>query len=598
MNTFLHRHKTVLILLSIILLQLLWITYNFHSKREGFHPDESWSYCFANANNETALYEDSNGLLKNFNSWVDSQTFRDFIEVQKGGEFSFDSVFFNMSKDFNPPLHSLLLHAVSSFAPETFSWWYAYLINIFAFLLAMISLYYFGNEYLQSSKLSLLLCAFYGCTTAALNTFVYLRIYPLLTAFAILMFYLHCRLFRKHYKSLPRILFALFFLAILGYMGHYYFFILVFFLSAFFSIVLLIQKRRIDFYAYASTMLCSVIVTFLIFPRAMVAMTIGTNYIDQAPLSWEIRECIYMLFGETTGIPVLRSFEQFLFVLLFALLFIASFFFLMRKEHWFYLYRKKLYLFFQQLRKKRFVYIGQTIKKRINHLDLFSFSLLLTVFCTLIVIADVSTILHMGIYSDRYLFMLMPVWTAIFVKVLIFLCRKVCNSKRSMAVLLSICLFICLFLNHMLFPCNYLLKRFDEPSNTPTITEISRNADVILVTNLDWHLVYYSTLLKDSNNFFALKADEWMTHMDSLSQLPSGNSPLYLIIEQDYLRSEDHVRQTEMNESMRLLEDITKSKFAPSDIAAKFSTLFLPEKAQYLHTEKSFCGDLSIWQLR
>lgn len=598
MNTFLNQHKTALILMSIILLQLLWITYIFHWQREGFHPDESWSYCFANANDDTALYEDSNGLLKNFNLWVNSQTFRNFIEVQKGREFSFDSVFVNMSKDFNPPLHSLLLHAISSLAPETFSWWYAYIINIFAFLLATISLYFFGKEYLHSSKLALALCAFYGCTTAAQNTFVYLRIYPLLTAFAVLMLYLHCKLFYKHYKSLPSILFTIFCIAVLGYMGHYYFFILIFFLSAFFSLVLLVQKRRIDFYAYAGTVLASVIVTFLFFPRAMVAMITGTNYIDEAPLSWEIKECIYMLFGETTGIPIYSSLEQFFFVLIFALLFIGAFFFLMRKEHWFHLYRKKVYLSFRRMSKKSFLYIGLSIKKHMKKLDIFSLALLFALFCTLITIADISTILHMGIYSDRYLFMLMPIWTAIFVKVLVYLCRKICRCQRLTAVLLSICLFVCLVLNHILFPCNYLLKRFDEPSNTPTLTEITQDANVILITSLDWHLVFYSTLLKDSNNFFALKVDNWMSHMDSLEQLPPNDSPVYLIIEQDYFRSEDYVRQTEMNESTRLLEDITKSKYAPSDIAAKFSTTQWATKTEYLHTENSFCGNLSVWQLR
>lgn len=595
MNTFLKQHKIQLILISIIAVQLLWITYTFHWQREGLHPDESWSYCFANANNDTAIYADENDLLKNFNHWVDSQTFRDFIEVQKGKEFSFDSVFVNMSKDFNPPLHSLILHAVSSLAPETFSWWYAYSINVLAFLLAMISLYFFGREYLHSSKYALVLCAFYGCSTAALNTYIYLRIYSLLTAFTIMMLYLHCKLFYKNYKSLLRILIPLFCIAILGFMGHYYFFILTFFLTAFFSLVLLIQKRRFDFYAYSGTMLSSVIVTFLFFPRAMVAMTIGTNYIDQAPLSWEINECFYMLFGETTGIPIFRSLEQFTFVLLFAVLFIAAFFFLTRKERYFYLFRRKIYIFFRLLSKKRFLRVA---KNKIRNSDLFSLSLIFTLFCTLIIIADVSTILHMGIYADRYLFMLMPIWTAIFIKFLMYLCRKICNSKRLMTVSLSICLFVCLFLNHVLFPCNYLLKRFDEPSNIPSLTEITKNAEVILITSLDWHLVFYSTLLRDSNDFFALKVDDWMTHMDSLDQLSPSSSPVYLIIEQDYLRSEDHVRQNEMNESMRLLEDITKSKYAPSDIAAKFSSLHWSSKAEYLHTEKSFCGDLSIWQLR
>lgn len=571
MVQFLYKHKTAFILAFIIAAQLIWLTYTFHFQREGFHSDESWSYCFSNANDETSLYlketEKIRDYLKNFNQWVSTETFRDFIEVQRGREFSFDSVFYNMSKDYNPPLHSILLHAICSFAPETFSWWYAYIINILAFLLAMPFLYFLGKEYLDSSRLALTLCVFYGCTTAAQNTYIYLRIYPLLTAFSIITAYLHCKLLRRHYKSLPLLCLSLFSVSILGYMGHYYFFILAFFFTLSFSLCLFIKKRRIELYAYAGTMLFSVLAVFVCFPRSIHALTLGTTlYEEQASLSWEIKRCIYLLLGETTGIPADWSAEQFFITLFFILYVFFGFRFLMRNEHFFSGHSCKD--------------IPGIIYFRIKHLNMFTVCLFFTVSSSLAVIAYISNIRYMGLFTDRYLFMLMPLWTAVFIKITVSLCKKICRRRHWRTALLTSCLFISLLMNHILFPCSYLFRRFDTPNTTPSLTEITENAEVIVVTSDAWRLVCYSTLLRKSNHFFAVLADDWPAHMVSLDRLPSDHtSPVYLIIEEKKFPSDK-------------IEDTL------SGIAEEYSTLHWAEKATYLHTENSFSGKLSVWQLR
>lgn len=567
----LHKHKASCILFCIIAVQLLWFTYNFYFEKEGFHSDESWSYCFANANDDTSLYAKGPFELKNFNSWTSTETFREFIEVQRGREFFFGSVFYNMSRDYNPPLHSILLHAVCSFAPGTFSWWYAYVINILAFLLAMPFLYRLGKEYLNSPRLALALCAFYGCTTAAQNTYIYLRIYPLLTAFSIITVYLHCKLLRRHYKSLPLLCLSLFSISVLGYMSHYYFFILTFFLGLSFSVILFAKKRRhtlrFELYAYTATLLLSVFTVFVCFPRSIRALTLGTTlYEEQAPFFWELKRCIHLLIGETTGIPTEWSATQILIALFFTVYVILACRFLMRNEP-----------FLTRRSRKN---IRQTLCLFITRIDVLTVCLIFTIIASTAVIACISNVRYMEPFADRYLFMLMPLVAAVFLKITSQVCQKICRRTNTRGILLASLLFTSLLLNHILFPCKYLFQRFDTPNAAPSLTEITKNAEVIVVTSDAWRLVCYSTLLRESNHFFAVLADEWSEHMDSLDRLPADSAtPVYVIIEEKKFSS---------HKIDNTIEDIT----------GEYSTLHWAETANYLHTENSFGGKLSVWRLR
>lgn len=587
-KSFISKHKYALAFIIITLIQLVIITYTFDWQREGYHSDENWSYGFANSYYQTHIFQDSEGNLINYNQWVSSQAFRDYIEVQNGETFAFDSVLFNMSKDLNPPFHSLVLHAICSFFPDTFSWWHAYLINIFSFILAMLFLYLFGKEFFSSNKMALALCFFYGFTTAALNTYIYLRSYAFVTAMAILLSYLHCYIYRRHFsKILPQLL-VIYFTIILGCLNHYYFFALAFCFAAIFCIYLLLCKKWLALFSYAFTMLISVFTIFIIYPESRNLLLSGNDIYDSHFFfSWEIKRCIYFLFGETTGLPIDGSKDQLLIILFFTIVLIFSLFFLLRKEVWFLRFKKRLYYFFHN--------IPANIPHIWENCDKFPIMLFLIVSTCLVIIAKISNIHAMGPYADRYLFILMPLFTAIWIRFLAYIAKKISGRRHKIKYIIVFSfLFSSLALNHILFPCNYL---FERECNGPSIPELTRDANVIFITSADWQMVSYSSMLRNSKNFFAVFTDQWDKSMASLEQLPNADSPVYLIIEQDAFRSEASERH-HMTESERLYENATTIDSSPSQIAEKYSACSWSTMHNPIQTEYSFCGKLSIWQLR
>ena len=225
MKDWFNKYKFAIALFAIIVVQLGTITYMFAFEKEGFHQDDAWSYQFANGNYETGMgiATDKDGNFKNANRWVDSELVREYMEVQDGMEFHYDSVLCNMSIEKNPPLHSIFVHTVCSFFPNTFSWWYAYAVNVLAFIAIMIGLYFFSTDMMHSRKLALVTCLYYGFTTAAQNTVLLLRGYAWITAFGVICLCLHSRMYRKRFqKAVPQLI-SIYIVMVLGCLTHYSF---------------------------------------------------------------------------------------------------------------------------------------------------------------------------------------------------------------------------------------------------------------------------------------------------------------------------------------------------------------------------------------
>ena len=231
-----------LILCLLIFLQTLALIFTFSTKREGFHSDENWSYGYANSFFQSNIYIDNNKKSINTDKWEDSSILRDYIEVQNGERFRFDSVFDNMSEDFSPPLHSLILHGICSFFPESFSWWYGFSINIVAFILSIWLLFFVSKNLFNSIYVSLLTCFFYGFSSAALNCFIYIRTYSILTCFSLALIYL-VTIFLKSKTISLKVSFLIYLISILGFLSHYFFYAFAFSLSLAFIVNLAARKK-------------------------------------------------------------------------------------------------------------------------------------------------------------------------------------------------------------------------------------------------------------------------------------------------------------------------------------------------------------------
>lgn len=593
---FLRENKTYCFLFLIILIQLTFITTIFSTQKQGVHSDENWSYGFANAYYQKQPYLDSNGQIANFNQWVNSQLFRDYIEVSSNQRFAYDSVWYNMSEDYNPPLHSILLHTICSFFPDTFSWWYAYIINVLAFIIASFTLFKLSKELTKSDKLSLSICLIYGTLTGALSTFIYLRTYALLTAFALQYALIHCKLYNRGFKKIIPGFVGIFFLNLLGGLSHYYFLAYVLCFAVVFSVYLLVSKHFKIFAYYFFTMVLSAGAYLCIWPNALNLIQNSPDmYAAHMPLLWEIKACLQYLVGKSTGIlvryPNAYHIAIFNVCILFLLIPIVGLSFLFRNESWFRRWIRKFIL-----TTKRFV---KRLPKRFIRSNKATLFLTIICFLTMVLIAKVSNIFLMGIYFDRYLFFLMPLTTVIITIALSKIARYLLKKARKPFVVSLICIFTlsCYTINYCMFPSHYLFPR----NNDALLTEdLTKDANVIIATSDDWHMVCYSSLLRNSKQFYMFSIgsleDGALDNLESLSN--PFNAPTYLIIEKAKLRAENWKKDENAPKGMVPASEALNFKFKLSDILKKVTSYDIFSEAEFVTSESGFVGTYDIYQLK
>lgn len=586
------KNKIIIIgLLSIlIIIQLVRIIYVFAYERQGYHSDENWSYGFANSYYEPQLYIDNNGKPKNIYEWTSSKVFKDYLEVNKGQEFSYGSVYYNQEKDFSPPLYSMVLHTVCSLFPETFSWWYAFSINIVAFILTQITLYFLGKALMKSNLAGLALCLFYGSIIGAVNCFVYLRMYGLLTLFAVLSTYLHVRLFNKKFHSSIKELILIFLVTIAGSMTHYYFLVFSFFMAVCFCLYLLFKRYWKELFLYASCMLLAVAAVIGIYPFVLSHIQSGPSlYTKQLSYLSRIEYCFGMLLLEVTGIsitfPNLYTSSVLLCYIIGIIAFGGPLCFLFRKELWFLKAIKIIKIFI-----KKAIIIITKILRQMQWLSLF---ILITVFATLAVIARISNVFFMNILMDRYLFFLMPLFCTILVTLLRSIVSmmpiKLKYGKSVLFVLLVVMLIITNYLNTN---CNYLFKK---NNSGPDIDKTIKGSNCIIVTSDAWKLTYYASRLLDTNRFFVMSDKDGMKVFKNLNPDDSF-TPLYMIIENGkFLDENGKVKAYESTvfENVKGIGlNYTEKQF--TDYLSKLGWI---SNIKYISTEDSFAGQIDLFRI-
>lgn len=177
----------------LLLVQLICMTF-WGNAKQGYFVDELWSYGLANSYYFPHIYSNNTFNLE----WVDGNFFSDYIKVQAGERFCYDSVLYNMRNDTNPPLYFVILHTICSFFPETFSKWYAIIPNMVAFALAQLLLYRLSRKALKSKWLALLPCVIWGFSSASISFVIFLRGYMFSTMFCLLALNLHMDLMEEN----------------------------------------------------------------------------------------------------------------------------------------------------------------------------------------------------------------------------------------------------------------------------------------------------------------------------------------------------------------------------------------------------------------
>ena len=224
-------------------LSLFRIIFNFSFFKESYHSDEIWSFGLSNSYYEPFIYQSADHTEKiNIDTWFSSEVLRDYLTVKKEQRFSYGSVIYNQNNDYHPPLYYLILHTICSFFAEKFSFWYAFFINIFAYIIASVFFFRLIYEITKSETAALYGYMFYAFSMGILNTFVFVRMYALLSMFAVLSMYFHARLY---YTGNIRYILPVSVITLLGALTHHFYLPFAAGVSLCFCVYYLIKRKLI-----------------------------------------------------------------------------------------------------------------------------------------------------------------------------------------------------------------------------------------------------------------------------------------------------------------------------------------------------------------
>ncbi|MCQ2378322.1 MAG: hypothetical protein MJ016_03795 [Victivallaceae bacterium] len=222
--------------------------------------DEYYSYGLANCADHPFLDNKETSPRS-----VSGEYFTDYLKVSPDHRFDYRIPYRNQVADVHPPLFYFLLHTACSFFPGTYSKWYGLSVNYIAFIVTIVFLYllalrFFDGKIFPAYTVILL----WGGTMLGIQNILYLRMYAVLSMFAVILFFLHRCLLET--KKFPLLLVLIGVTAYFGYMTQYYFLILAFFLACSYCIFYFYRKNWEKLIAYAATMLVSVLLFFVTFP--------------------------------------------------------------------------------------------------------------------------------------------------------------------------------------------------------------------------------------------------------------------------------------------------------------------------------------------
>lgn len=564
------QKKAYIILTLIILSALMLYTYFFFEKKKGYDSDEVYSYSLANSYFKPFLEEGDNWnmnyvseVIPYLETWINGSVLHDYITVQNGEQFSYDSVWYNQSKDVHPPFYYAVLHTICSFFPDIYSPWFALSINYISFIFVMILLFKIGTRY-GSYIFSLLLCSFYAFSAGAVDTYTFLRMYALCALLALLMFTAMSGYINSHSR---KYLASLFIITLISSLTHYYLVLFAFFLTLITEVYFLLKRRWKYFFSLGFTMLLGVLSALIIFPASINHLfSKGTGFAGQSMSPYyQTRYIIRLIIQQFTGItlPYLRTYFPIYattVVGIVSVLLLLSFF-LFRKENW----AEK---FFKGTKRILLALLNK-IKKIISNLPCTCHILSITLLCLFIYDIYCLPIATMQDNTIRYLFPFYPLLCCFIFWILkeaipLFI-------KKNLKFFISIFVLIICSINSVLLNPHCFLSDNIELQGKQ-IKNLENEASYIIFVPKSYHIANFSILLQDVSNIYFLSIDENMENPlpDTLMTLPTDatNHPIYLLIVNTETNNINYINErseTEWISLISVLPYVEKNTFIGED---------------------------------
>ena len=244
--------------LILLLVCILVVTLFYGSRKSGMFIDEIYTFGLSNGC-YTPFITDVLGS----DSVLTHQEMLDYLTVSEDDAFHFGSVWYNQIQDVHPPLHYLLIHAVSSFFPGSYSKWIGIVPNILLLMATCVVLYGLALHSFRDRRIALLGALLYGLSTIAISTAIMVRMYMLLTFLTtVLAWWVLCDLRqpRLRYDILIGVT------ILLGLLTQYYYVFYAFFLCAAYDLYLLIKRRWKELLRFSACALAGVAAFCLIYP--------------------------------------------------------------------------------------------------------------------------------------------------------------------------------------------------------------------------------------------------------------------------------------------------------------------------------------------
>lgn len=278
------RKQQYILVMAVLLLLQLAVFFYYGNRKAGFHEDELYTYY---SSNKTA------GLFVNDRQWTLRDELRNDFVVLGGEGFRYDVVWQMQSWDVHPPLYYFLFHTICSLFPGVFSKWLGIAVNLIAYTGSYILLAYTAYTAVRCSSaaeqgascgaecgkevwsekraeiVSFLVCLFWGFSGAVISGVMFIRMYQLLTFFALLCLSLHLRAVFKQDFRIRSFLLLLALTVFLGFLTQYYYIIFHFFLGAGFCFYLLRKKKIRELFLYAAACAAGLLAALIYYPPAL-----------------------------------------------------------------------------------------------------------------------------------------------------------------------------------------------------------------------------------------------------------------------------------------------------------------------------------------
>lgn len=189
----------------------------------------------------------------------------DYLTVRQDARFDYANVWKNQAEDVHPPLYYALVHTICSLFPESFSIWYAGVVNILFGCLTLFMARKLVRELVGEDSTGLFLfSAAFALSPGMLSASSFLRMYVMAMFFVTLITWLFLKIFKEGITA--KRLLAVFFTCLTGTLTHYYFIVYLFFLCAVTGIFLLARKCFRELLSLAGTVGLGLLGAVALFP--------------------------------------------------------------------------------------------------------------------------------------------------------------------------------------------------------------------------------------------------------------------------------------------------------------------------------------------